>query len=351
MRMLIQQQYCFTHSAGEDIYLFTLSNAKGTEVIISNFGAIITSYKIKSGAGIWNDIVLGFDKIEDYSTPAYLQQYPWFGAAIGRYANRIKNSRFELNGKQYILSSNQNGEQLHGGLNGFDKKVWQFISQGEQPQAFLELKYTSEEGEEGFPGNLEVIIRFELNEKNELSYEYRAICDQPTPVNLTHHSYFNLNNGEGTIRDHEVKIYASTMLEQDPTLTATGNILPVANTAFDFREFRSIGEGLTHVDEYDRSFVLDNKNPSGNILLVAEARSGKSKTHLQVYSNQPVLHFYSGKWTPVVKGKNGICYGPFSGFCLETHKHTNAVNIPHFPNSILHPGEVYYHKTIYKVSC
>jgi aldose 1-epimerase len=350
MAMSVTQQYELTNSSGEDIYLFTLRNATGTEVIITNYGAIITSFKIKNQDGIMNDIVLGFDKVEDYWSADYLQQYPWFGCAVGRYANRIKNSEFIIDGKKYSLSKNRGNDQLHGGLNGFDKKIWQFVSSGETPYPFLELKYLSKDGEEGFPGNLDVMIRFELNDENELSYQYTATCDQPTAVNLTHHSYFNLNNGRGTINDHEIKIYSSHVLEQDENLNATGNIVPVRDTAFDFKNFQRIADGLAKIPEYDKGFVIDNKDSTATLSLIAEARSVQTKTLLQVYSTEPMVQFYSGKWTPVVKGKNGIMYGPFSGFCLETHKHTNAINIPHFPNTILRPGEIYVQKTVYKVT-
>ena len=348
--MPVNQQYCFTNSSGEDIYLFTLRNATGTEVMITNYGAIITSYKIKKQDGSYNDIVLGFDNVEDYWSADYLHLYPWFGCAVGRYANRIKNSEFSIDGKKYALSKNKGPDQLHGGISGFDKKVWTLVSSGDSPQPFLELGYKSPDREEGFPGNLDVMIRFELNDKDELSYLYTAACDEPTPVNLTHHSYFNLNNGIGTINDHEIKIYSSTMLEQDKNLTATGNITPVANTAFDFRNFQRIGDGLAKIPEYDKSFIIDNKDKSTTLSLVAEARLMQTKTLLQIFSTEPVVQFYSGKWTPVVKGNNGIMYGPFSGFCLETHNYLNAVNIPHFPNTILRPGEIYAQKTIYKVT-
>lgn len=348
--MPVNQQYCLTHSSGEDIYLFTLRNAMGTEVIITNYGAIITSFKIKNPEGTVNDIVLGFDNAEDYWSADYLQQYPWFGCAVGRYANRIKNAEFSIDGKKYLLSKNRGNDQLHGGLNGFDKKIWPLVSTGETPQPFLELKYISKDGEEGFPGNLEVVIRYELNDNNELSYQYTATCDQPTAVNLTHHSYFNLNNGMGSIHDHEIKIYSSNVLEQDENLIPTGNIIPVTGTVFDFRNYQSIGDGLAKIPEYDKSFVIDNKGNTTTLSLIAEARLLQTKTLLQIYSTEPMVQFYSGKWTPVVKGKNGIMYGPFSGFCLETHKHVNAINIPHFPNTILRPGEIYYQKTVYKVT-
>jgi aldose 1-epimerase len=347
--MKTEKQFCFTDPYGKDIYLYLLRNSRGTEVVISNYGAIITSFKIKRPGGLMNDIVLGFDKIQDYTGPDYIAKYPWFGCAVGRYANRIKNAEFNLDGKRYELSKNRGDHQLHGGFEGFDKKTWDTVASGNEPVSFLELKYHSPDGEEGFPGNLDVTIRYELDEENELSYEFNATTDKPTPVNLTHHSYFNLNNGEGTINDHALKLNCSQYLQQDPDLVATGEILPVENTAFDFREYKIIGDEPTNMPEYDSSFVVDKEKNSQAIILVAELRSDKTNTMLEVWSTEPIVHFYSGKWTPVVKGKNGKPYGPFSGLCLETHKHPDAVNNPHFPNTILRPGETYRHKTIYKV--
>jgi aldose 1-epimerase len=341
-----KQTYCLTHDSGKDILLFRLSNSKGTEVTITNYGAIITSFKIPTNNGLVNDIVLGFENIQDYFSESYLAGYPWFGAAVGRAANRIKDGTIEIEGKKIQLTKNRNNDHLHGGLCGFDKKVWDFAGQGDAPQPWLRLIHKSLDGEEGYPGNLEVSIRFELNEANELSYDYTAICDKTTIVNLTHHSYFNLDNGEGTIHDQEIKIYASSVLEQDEGLVATGNIIPVDNTPFDLREFHRIGDGLSKIEEYDQSFVVDQPETA----LVAEARSKRSGALLQVFCTEPVVHFYSGKWIPVVKGKNGTIYGPFSGFCLETHKHPNAINIPHFPNTLLRPGETYSQRTVYKVT-
>ncbi len=342
--MKTSQQFCFTHSSGEDIYLFALNNNKGTKVLISNYGAIITSFQIKQADGSINDIVLGFDRMEDYLSDEYLAQYPWFGAAVGRYANRIKDARFVIDGKEYLLSKNNGNDQLHGGDQGFDKKVWHLIS---ATDSALELLYASPGGEEGYPGNLELTVRFELNEDDELSYEYIATSDRPTAVNLTHHGYFNLDNGEGTIADHAIKIYGSTILEQDNNFVATGNFIDVVNTSHDFREWKKINADWDPEAGYDQSFVVDKKN--NELTLVAEAHSAQSKLKLRVWSTEPLVHLYTGKWIPVIKGK-GQQYGPFSGFCLETQVHPNAINIPHFPNTVLRPGEKYYHKTVYKVT-
>ncbi len=333
---------------GEKLYFFTLRNTRGTELVISNYGAILTAFKVKKDDGTTNDIVLGFDHIEDYRKPGYLAEHPWFGCAVGRYANRIKKGRFELDGRLYQLPLNKNGEHLHGGMEGFDRKCWELAAFGDSPLPFLELRYKSPDGEEGYPGNLDTCIRYELYEDNDFSYRFTAATDRPTPVNLTHHGYFNLHNGRGRIDDHELRIPASVTLEQDENLVATGKTEKVEGTAYDLREFTMIGDGLKRIPEYDKSFILDH--PAINEpVLVAEARSRQAGLLLQVYSTEPVVHFYSGKWIPRVTGKHGEPYGPFSGFCLETHRHPNAVNIPHFPGTILRPGETYSQKTIYRV--
>jgi aldose 1-epimerase len=266
------------------------------------------------------------------------------GAAIGRYANRIKNASFTIEDKEFPVSKNWGADQLHGGFEGFDKKVWDIVSFDQQCN-ILQLKYNSLDGEEGYPGNLEVNICFELNDDNDLIYEYTATCDQPTAVNLTHHGYFNLNNGEGTIDDHEIKIYSDKILEQDKNLVVNGNYISVENTKYDFREFRKIGEKLN--GGYDQSFVVDKKEHQ--LSVVAEALSRKTGVKLQVLTTEPLVHFYTGQGFPKIRGKNNIEYGPYSGFCLETQKHPNAINIAKFPTTVLRPGEKYHQKNVYKV--
>ncbi len=339
-------QFCFKHSAGEDIYLFTLRNANA-EISIINYGAIITSFKVKQPGGNINDIVLGFDHPEDYLAEEYLAEYPYFGAAIGRYANRIKNGQFSIDEKFYPLAKNRGTDHLHGGRAGFDKKVWKCDHYSNNK---LVLKYRSKDGEEGYPGNLDITIRFELN-NNELLYEFFANTDAPTTVNLTHHSYFNLNNGKGEIGDHTVKVNSSYILEQDDNLVVTGKKLAVQNTPYDFRIPKRINKEWPAIG-YDQTFVLDENLPmdlSSGLSFAADAFSEKSNLKLEVYTSEPVVHFYTGKWIPVLKGKNGNQYGPFSGFCLETQKHPNAINISHFPNTILRPGETYHTKTMYRI--
>lgn len=302
-----------------------------------------------AGDGSFNDIVLGFDKAEDYLSEQYLGGYPYFGAAIGRYANRIKNAAFRIDGKKYSLQKNKGADHLHGGVNGFDKKVWKHLTCSEKT---LSLAYRSPDGEESYPGNLETTLRFELTDDDELIYEFAATTDKPTAVNLTHHSYFNLNNGHGIINDHLVRINSSAILEQDNNFVVTGNAILIEKASYDFRRLKRIDKDWDPADGYDQSFVVDENCPvdaTSGLTLVAEAFSEQSKLKLEVYTNEPVVHFYTGKWIPALKGKHGNNYGPFSGFCLETQKHPNAINLPHFPNTILRPGETYQTKTMYRI--
>lgn len=345
--MPVEKKFCLKNSVGEDIYLFTLTNRAGTAVSITNYGAIITAFKIKNSDGSMNDIVLGLDEVKDYLSENYLGNYAYLGAACGRYANRIKNGQFVLDGKKYQLSRNMGNDILHGGFAGFDKKTWQLTTVNDSPVASLEMKYMSKDGEEGFPGNLETTIRFELNENNELRYEFSATTDAPTIVNLTHHSYFNLNNGAGTIEAHELRIPASAILKQDEGLVCNGEFIPVETTMYDFREFKTIGKDWNKANGYDQCFIIDNKKE--NLSLVAEARSKQSGVHLQIFSTDPAVQFYTGQGLNIANAKNGCNYKAYSGFCLETHKHPNAINVPFFPNTILRPGENYYQENIYKI--
>jgi aldose 1-epimerase len=345
--MPVQKTFCFKNPKGEDIYLFSLINKHGTIVSITNYGAIITAFKIKTTEQSFNDIVLGFDNVADYLSDDYLKHYAYLGASCGRYANRIKNGKIILAGKKYQLTQNMGNDILHGGKEGFDKKTWQVVSVNEFPNPTLELKYLSKDGEEGFPGNLETTIRFELNDENELSYEFIATTDKPTAINLTHHSYFNLNNGKGTIEEHEVKINASYILAQDEGFVCNGEFIAVANNQYDFTIFKAISTDWDKADGYDQCFIIDNK--TDELELVAEARSKESGIEVQIFSTEPAVQFYTGRGLNIKNAKWGNQYVPFSGFCLETHKHPNAINIPHFPNTVLRPGEKYYQKNIYKI--
>lgn len=332
-----------TRYRGEDIYLFTLQNGKGMHVELTNYGAIITSIKFTRRSGEVIDIVLGFDKVEQYLSQSYLDAYSYFGAAIGRYANRIKDARFKIDGKEFRTTVNNKGNTLHGGDSGFDKKTWKLKSYSESSNE-LTLAHVSADGDEGFPGNLSVELFFKLNENNELHYTYQATTDAPTAVNLTHHSYFNLD-GSGDILDHMLRISPPSLLEQDDELCATGKMKPVAHTAWDFQRFRKIGSGMP-VGGYDQCFAYDFETRADELL--ATAYSQRSGLRLEVHSSAPAVQFYTGQGLNISIGKGGRKYAAYSGFCLETHMHPNAVNIPHFPNTILRPSEKYEQRNFYR---
>ncbi len=334
------------HPSGEDIYLFTLRNENGMEICISNYGAIVSSWKWPHVSGRLYELLLGFDSMDDYFNPAYLENYPWMGAAIGRYANRIKNGQFTIGEKTYQLPLNNFNDHLHGGDAGFDKVIWQVLSHNNHE---LVLSFTSADGTNGYPGNLEVQLAFTLREDG-FGYRFTATTDRATPVNLTHHGYFNLNDGKGPINDHEIRIPAAYYLAQGENFVPDGTMAPVAASRFDFRSWQQIAANENTGEGYDQSFVVSDKKEDQKISLVAEARSAASGLHLQVFSNEPVVHFYTGRWIPVVQGHHGIQYGPFSGFCLETQVHPNAINNPSFPDTLLHPGETYLQETFYKIT-
>ncbi len=331
------------HANGKNIFLFTLHNNNGTIVKITNYGAIITAIKVRKTDGTYNDIVLGFDDPAQYWSAAYLANYPYYGAAIGRYGNRINKAAFSIDGVEYKLKGQHEDYQLHGGIEGFDKKVWDVIS---KENGQLVLQYISPDGEEGFPGELKVQIIFELNDANEFSYEYKAETDKPTAVNLTHHTYFNLNNGEGNINNHHLKIHASKYLEQDANYCCTGNVLDVKGTRNDFSDYNETGNIENPEKGIDISFPLDKPGIEN---VAAEAYCDEQDVKLEVYTSEPLVHLYNAYGAPTINGKNGKQYTAFSAFCFETQVHPNAINIPSFPDTVLRQGEIYNTKTIYKL--
>ncbi|QEC51798.1 aldose 1-epimerase [Anseongella ginsenosidimutans] len=332
---------------GKTLCLIRLDNGRQTSLIMSNYGCLVLSWTVKDKRGEPCDIVLGFDNLENYLEKDYLENYPYFGVLVGRYANRIKDARFTLDGELYRLPANKGKDHLHGGFRGFDKAVWDVLEIDEVNNRVV-FAYTSPAGEEGYPGNLEVQVSYTLTEDNKLVQEIRARTDQATPLNLTHHDYFNLNNGRGQINDHLLEIPADAYLEQDANLVVNGNLVPVENTWHDFRKEKKVGLDLSRVGEYDQSFVLNKR--SGDLSLAATLRSADTGLCLRVYTTEPVCHLYTGKWIPGIKGKGGQQYGPFSGLCLEVQGHPNAVNIPAFPATVLRPGETYRQASSYEIS-
>lgn len=335
---------------GESVQLFTLRNKNGIEVSITNYGGIIVSLKTFDGKGLLADVALGFETLE-----RYLQPHPYFGAIIGRYGNRIGKARFTLDGVTYTLAKNNGENSLHGGNEGFDKKLWKARPEpGEGVQA-LALEYTSPDGEEGYPGTLRTEVRYTLSDDDSLRIDYRATTDKKTVVNLTNHTYFNLaGQGNGDILNHEIEIRASRFTPVDAGLIPTGELRSVEGTPFDFRKPHRIGERIDAQDEqirlgggYDHNFVLDREGAGLSLAArVVEPSTGRG---LEVWTTEPGMQFYTGNFLDgTITGKGGKVYPRRSGFCLETQHFPDSPNQPAFPSTVLEPGQEYRSATVWK---
>ena len=342
--------------AGQLVEIYTLRNAQGMEARIMTYGGIVQSLSVPDKAGQFADVVLGFDSLEGYLTPAYLKGCPYFGALIGRYGNRIGGAKFTLAGQTYTLAANNGANSLHGGLQGFDKVVWSVIAAevGEQGPK-LELTYLSRAGEEGFPGNLQVKATYTLTEANELKLQFTAQTDKPTLVNLTHHSYFNLaGQGNGDILGHLVQINADQFTPVDAGLITTGELAAVADTPFDFRQPTAIGARINDSDRvlqychgYDQNWVINK--PLGKLGWQARVVEPASGRVLEVWSDQPGLQFYTGNFLDgTLTGKGGKVYPRRTGFCLEPQHYPDSPNKVDFPSVELQPGQTYHNTIVYK---
>jgi aldose 1-epimerase len=335
---------------GETVHLFSLANDRGTEVKIISYGGIITSINVPDRDGKVADVVLGHDTLE-----GYLYRSRYFGALIGRYANRIARARFSLNGANYPLARNNGANHLHGGIKGFDKVVWTTNEVNTSDAAGVELNYLSKDGEEGYPGNLQVRVIYTLTEGDELRMEYFATTDKETIVNLTNHSYFNLA-GAGTVLDHCLTINADAFTPVDDGLIPTGEIRNVKNTPMDFTLPMPIGtrihegyEQLVVAGGYDHNFVL--RADTESLRSAARLYEPESGRLLEVLTTQPGMQFYSGNFLDgVIVGKGGRACGKYSGCCFETQHFPDSPNQPSFPSTILEPGEPYHHTTVFKFS-
>jgi aldose 1-epimerase len=329
---------------GKEVYLFTLVNNQGTEVKISNYGGTVTSFITADKNDKKSEIIVGFDSLNQY-----LQKPPYFGALIGRYGNRIANAKFSLDGQTYQLAANDGKNTLHGGLKGFDKVVWD-ASVANDSVPSLTLKYLSKDGEEGFPGNLNVTVQYTLTDQNELKIEYDAESDKATPVNLTNHTYFNLSGDvNNTILDESLMIDADRYTPVDSTLIPTGKITAVKGTPYDFTVAKKIGKDINEVKGgYDFNWVLNRKDSSlQKVAVLSDSISGRT---LEVYTTQPGLQFYTGNF---LDGKfinrDGKPIKLHTALCLETQHFPDSPNEPDFPSTILRPGEKYHSITVYKI--
>ncbi len=331
---------------GQDVELFTMRNANGIELQAITYGGIITSLKTPDRAGASADIVLGFDAMD-----GYLKGHPFFGAIVGRYGNRIAKGRFVIDKVPYTLATNNGPNHLHGGVRGFDKQLWtaEIVSSNS-----LQFSRVSPDGEEGYPGNLSVQVIYSLTNFNELIVDYKGTTDQPTHVNLTQHSYFNLaGHGAGDILGHELMIDADRYTPVDGTLIPTGELAPVADTPFDFRKPTAIGARINaphpqikNGQGYDHNFVLNRD--SGRLMLVARVSEPTSGRWMEVATTEPGMQFYAGNFLDgKLIGKGGRSYGRRSGFCLETQHFPDTPNQPAFPTTLLKPGQEYRTRTVF----
>jgi aldose 1-epimerase len=335
---------------GIAVDLYTLRNKNGVEAAICNYGGLVISLKVPDRFGGFGDVVLGYDNLADY-----IKDSPYFGAMIGRYGNRIDQGKFTLDGKEYTLAINNGPNALHGGLKGFDKVVWapRILARSEGPS--LELRYTSKDGEEGYPGNLSVTAVYTLTDDNALKLEYTATTDKDTVVNLTQHSYFNLA-GKGDILNHVVMIPADEFTPVDSTLIPTGELKPVAGTPFDFRTPTTIGARIGQNDEqlkfgngYDHNWVINK--PMGKLGLMARVYEPTSGRVLEVLSTEPGLQFYTGNFLDgKLTGKGGWVYQFRNAFVMEPQHYPDSPNHPNFPSVVLKPGQVYQNTIIYRFS-
>ena len=343
----------FGEVEGQPVDLYTLTNANGLVMTVTNYGGIVVSLTVPDKAGNLGDIVLGFSTVADY-----VKNSPYYGCIVGRYGNRIGKAKFSLDGQEYALAANNGENSLHGGVKGFDKVIWAAKEVKADNAVGVELKYLSKDMEEGFPGNLDATVTYWLTNDNEFKIEYAATTDKPTVVNLTHHSYFNLaGEGSGDILGHELTINADTYTPVDQGLIPTGKLEPVEGTPMDFRTATAVGaridadfEQLKFGKGYDHNWVLNRKS-AGDMELAATVFEPKSGRVMEVLTTEPGLQFYAGNFLDDSRtGKSGKVNGFRTGLCLETQHYPDSPNKPDFPTLVLKPGETYKTSTIYKFS-
>lgn len=338
--------------SGESVTQFIIENPSGMEMRVINYGGIITHLFVLDQDSLFRDVVSGFDSLSGYVT-----SNPYFGSLVGRYANRIKNGKFSLDGKEYSLATNNGTNHLHGGVKGFDKVIWAASPVQLEHQAGINLEYTSPAGEEGYPGTLSIKAKYLLSSSNELTMDYIAICDTTTIINLSNHSYFNLSGDhEADILDHQLMLNADNFTPVDSTLIPTGEIASVAQTPLDFRNAKAIGQdiGADHQQiiygkGFDHNFVLSERNKQGSFNYAAEVYAPKSGVKMTVMTTEPGVQFYSGNFlNGSITGKKGITYNQRHAFCLETQHFPDSPNQPNFPSTVLRRGEIYRAVTMHR---
>jgi len=348
VQTISSESFGFTQDSTE-VKKFTLTNKNGLNMEVITYGAIITSLETPDKEGKLEDIVLGYNDLQ-----SYVKNNPYFGAVVGRYGNRIADAKFSIDDSVYTLAANNGKNHLHGGIKGFDKVVWEASEINDENGVGLKLTYTSVDGEEGYPGNLDVSVFYTLNNDDELEVQYHAKTDKKTVVNLTQHTYFNLTGMEENILNHEVMINASSITPVDSTLIPTGEFMPVENTSFDFTTAKKVGKDINADHQqikfgngYDHNWVLnESEEKMTHAATLSEPKSGRI---VEVYTTEPGIQFYTGNFLDgSITGKEGVVYGYRHGLCLETQHYPDSPNQPDFPSTVLNPNEEYLTVTKFK---
>lgn len=353
-RLSILREPFGTLPTGESVSLYTLKNRNGVSLSVTDFGGKMVRLLVPDRNGQPDDVILGFDALEPY-----LIRNPYFGTLVGRCANRIRGAAFPLNGKTCLLDINAPPHHLHGGIGGFDKKLWRASAETLDGLDRLRLDLFSPDGDQGYPGNLTVTVYYGLDDANRVSLEYFARTDMDTIVNMTNHCYFNLNGHNGPdVRNHVLTIHADFITDLDDDKIANGNLLSVTGTPFDFRTPHRIGDRICDPNRllrmtrgYDVNYVLrqNTKDASEPVCQVTDPDTGRTMT---VFTTQPAMQLYTANYIRgsfVFTGKGGAAYDhPFCGLCLETQHNPNSPNLPQFPSVVLHPGDIYHEKTVYR---
>jgi aldose 1-epimerase len=342
--LLVRERNFGVTQSGERVSEFILGAPQGVSLSILTYGGIVRTLFVPDREGRLSDVVLGFDSLSGYEA-----RHPYFGATVGRFANRIARGRFNLDGQDYSLAINDEPNHLHGGMKGFDRVIWRAETESSPEVVKVVLSYVSPDGEEGYPGEVSVKVSYALWRDNTIQIDYRATTSRPTPINLTNHSYFNLGgHNSGTILQHRLQLFADSYIPVDGTLIPLGGVESVRGTPFDFRESHPIGEFLEGArGGYDHCFVVnDDTNELQRAARVWEPSSGR---FLEVFTTEPGVQLYTGNFLDgSLEGKGGTRYQKYAGLCLETQHFPDSVNRPNFPSTILRPGKIYRHSTMWR---
>ena len=323
---------------GSPVRLITARGSGGLEISVATYGATLVSVKFPDKNGNISELTLGFDAIEPY-----LQKHPFFGATVGRYANRIGNASFTLNGCEYKLAKNDGENHLHGGMIGFNRVMWGYAVTADGGEARIRFTYVSPDGDEGYPGELAVAVTYVVNDDNRLRFEYEATPSASTPVNLTNHTYWNLESPGTDVRNHLLQIHAGSYLSTDENLIPDGKLIPVRDTPYDFREQTSLRTNFKAAGGYDNNFVLDGD--AGALREVAVVHTPSNGRRMVVYTDQAAIQLYTANKLTEMFGHDGVAYHQYGAMCLETGGYNNAVNIEAFPSSVIEHGATYRHVT------